>query len=673
MTDPGRAVFLSYASQDAEAALQLCNALRAAGVEVWFDQSELRGGDTWDQMIRKQIKNCYLFVPMISANTQSREEGYFRREWKLAVDRTNDMAGGRAFLLPVVLDGTSDSEALVPDKFREVQWTRLPAGANTDAIVEHVRRLLSPAAAVSATASARTSALPASSTAAAPARKSRPAPRSLVPWIVGGLLILATGYIVADKFLASKHPVALAESPAAAPAPVAAVSEKSIAVLPFADMSEKKDQEYFSDGLAEELIEQLGRTPGFKVIARISSFSFKGKPDDIATIASKLKVANILSGSVRRSGNQLRVSTQLIRADSGLPLWSETFDRQFKDVFTIQDEISAAVVSALKVQLTGGAAASRGHGTTNPEAYNAFLLGRQLQSQGTVAGWRQAIEAYQKAIRLDPRYAEAYAELALSEYFLSDHTGDSALFKSAEQAVQKAIDVDPQLAEGYSVRGFLRSSLHFDWAGRAADDRRALALEPSSSRVLHRYATNLVSVGQLEEAVATYRKAIEQDPLDNVAWNIFGVALTAIGNTAAAYDAFRHSLAIRSTPLTNCSLATLQLLDGKARDALATSQAIVDDGLRLSVVAMAEHTLGDAKASQRALDQLIATEASSLAYQIAEVYAWRGEKDKAFEWLERAYRQHDGGLTSTKIDPLLASLRSDPRYAALLRKLNFPP
>ena len=672
MTDTGRAVFLSYASQDAEAALQLCNALRAAGVEVWFDQSELRGGDAWDASIRRQIKACALFIPVISRHTHTRDEGYFRLEWKLAVDRSHLMVAERPFLLPVVIDDTPDREEKVPDRFRDVQWTRLPAGAKTDAFVEHVRRLLSPEAAASAAPSVRSSALPASSTVAAPARSTRPDPRSWVPWIVGGVLILATGYFIADKFLASKHPVALAESPAAAPAPVAAVSDKSIAVLPFADMSEKKDQEYFSDGLAEELIEQLGRTPGLKVIARISSFSFKGKPDDIATIASKLKVANILSGSVRRSGNQLRVSTQLIRADSGQPLWSETFDREFKDVFKIQDEIATSVASALKIQLTGNAAASRGHGTTNPEAYNAFLLGRQLYGQGTVAGWREAIEAYQKAIRLDPRYAEAYAELAESEFYLSDQTGDLALGKSAEQAVQKAIDLDPQLAEGYSVRGYLRS-LHFDWAGAAADDRQALVLEPSSSRVLQRYATHLMFVSRLEEAVATYRKAIEQDPLDDATWDFLGAALTALGHTAAAYDAFRHALAIRSAPVTNYDLASLQLLDGKAQDALATSQAIAFDVYRYSVVAMAEHTLGDAKGSQQALDQLIATNADDAAYQIAEVYAWRGEKDKAFEWLERSYRQQDAGLAFTKIDPRLASLRSDPRYTALLRKLNFPP
>jgi hypothetical protein len=185
--DPGRAVFLSYASQDAPAAERLCNALRNAGIEVWFDQSELRGGDSWDALIRRQIKSCYLFVPMISANTQSREEGYFRREWKLAVDRTNDMAGGRAFLLPVVIDGTSDSEALVPEKFREVQWTRLPAGANTESFVNHVRRLLAPDAATPAAARVRPPSMPTESNGVAANRSMPAAARSFMPWILGGL------------------------------------------------------------------------------------------------------------------------------------------------------------------------------------------------------------------------------------------------------------------------------------------------------------------------------------------------------------------------------------------------------------------------------------------------------------------------------------------------------
>ena len=487
-------------------------------------------------------------------------------------------------------------------------------------------------------------------------------------WVVAIVVVAlasAAAYFLGGNAWLSRHTTG--ETPVA-------IGDKSIAVLPFVDMSEKKDQEYFSDGLAEELIEQLGKTAGLKVIARTSSFSFKGKSDDIPTIALKLKVANVLEGSVRRSGNHLRVSTQLIRADSGQPLWSETFDREFKDVFTIQDEIGAAVVTALKVQLNGGSPVARGHGTTNPEAYNAYLLGRQLHSQGTVPSWHQAIEAYEKAIGLDPHYADAYADLAVSEYYLADQTGDHALGKLAEQSAQKAIDLDPGLATGYSVRAFLRYLYRYDWDGAESDLKQALALEPTNSRVLSRYGNLLSYLGRTEEATAMLRKAIEQDPLQNTHWYELAIALSESGDHAGAYDAFHHALAIRPTDnFSKFHFARLQLIEGKAGEALATFQNNSDEEFREAGVAMAEYTLGNARASQQALDKLIATGAGDAAYQIAEVYAWRGEKDKAFEWLERAYRQQDGGLADLKTDLQLASLRSDPRYPVMLRKLNFLP
>ena len=676
MSDSGKAVFLSYASQDAQAAQHLCNALRAAGVEVWFDQSELRGGDAWDASIRRQIKTCALFIPVISNNTHTRGEGYFRLEWKLAVDRSHLMASDLPFLLPVVVDDTTDSGDRVPDRFRELQWTRLPAGANTHAFVDRVRRLLSLAPTTPAPATLRSPPIPASSTSVpstATSTRSTLQSRSFAPWIASGLLILALGYFIADKFVIQRHAATAEQTLMAVPAQAQAVSDKSIAVLPFADMSEKKDQEYFSDGLAEELIEQLGKTPGLKVIARTSAFSFKGKSDDIATIASKLKVANVLEGSVRRFGNQLRVSTQLIRADSGQPLWSETFDREFKDVFKIQDEIATAVVAALKLTLTGGQTAAGAHGTINPEAYVAFLAARQVFIQAsTEADFRQAIEAYQKAISLDPRYADAYAELAMAEYYVGDDTGDGALEQSAEQTVQKAIDLDPHRAIGYSVRGFLRYCIKYDWVGAEADFRQALALDPTDIRVLSRYANMLLVVGRYDEAAATRRKGIEQDPLDDSNWAGLGEVLVALGNHPAAYDAFHRARTLRPEGSGwKSGLSLLQLLDGQAGEARATYQTMPFAVYRDTGVALAEHTLGDAKASQQALDQLIATSARIAAYQIAQVYAWRGEKDKAFEWLERAYRQQDGGLIGIKSDPLFASLRPDRRYGAMLRKLNF--
>jgi adenylate cyclase len=492
-------------------------------------------------------------------------------------------------------------------------------------------------------------------------------------WVVASgfvALALAAAYFLGDKAWLSKHAGVKGETAATS----VVVSNKSIAVLPFADMSEKRDQEYFSDGLSEELIGMLSKVTDLRVPARTSSFYFKGKQATIADIAKSLGVAHVLEGSVRKSGDTLRITAQLIRVDNGYQVWSETYDRKVDDIFKIQDEIAAAVVTALKVQLDGGSAAVRGHGTSNPEAYSAYLLGRQLHSQNTVPTWRQAIEAYQKAIGLDPHYADAFAALAMSEYFLAENTGDHALGKLAEQTAQKAIDLDPGLAAGYSARGAMRYLHHYDWVGAESDLKQALALGPTNSRELSRYGTLLSYVGRREEATAILRKAIEQDPLQTTIWQGLGVTLAESGDHAGAYDALNHALAIQ--PADNFSkfhLARLQLVDGKAQEALATFQGNSDEEFRGAGVAMAEHTLGDAQASQQALEKLIATGAADAAYQIAEVYAWRGEKDKAFAWLERAYRQQDGGLVDLKGDFQLASLRSDPRYDAMLRKLNFPP
>jgi TIR domain len=240
VTDPGKAVFLSYASQDAEAAQHLCNALRAAGIEVWFDQSELRGGDAWDASIRRQIKACALFIPIISRYTHTRDEGYFRLEWKLAVDRSHLIVADRPFLLPVVIDDTSDQEEKVPDRFRDVQWTRLPGGKNAEAFVDRVRRLLSPDDKMPTGTGVGSSKPLASSTIAASNRSIPPASRSLLAWIAGSVLVLAIGYLLIDKFMASKH--AAPTTSAATTTAIPAANDKSIAVLPFTDLSEKHDQ-----------------------------------------------------------------------------------------------------------------------------------------------------------------------------------------------------------------------------------------------------------------------------------------------------------------------------------------------------------------------------------------------------------------------------------------------
>jgi len=668
VTEPSRAVFLSYTSQDAEAARCICAPLRAAGVEVWLDQSELRGGDAWDRQIRKQIQDCALFLPIISANTQARLEGYFRLEWRLAVERTHLMSDRVAFLVPVVIDDTREQNADVPDAFRGVQWTRLPAGETSPAFIERVSRLLSGQESPDRTR-------PSFGGASSPVR-SAPSPTSR--WKQPAMLLVATlgvmgaGYLAVDKFWPPKHAAVPATAPLAQSAlPVqSAIPEKSIAVLPFVDMSEQHDQGYFSDGLSEELINLLTKVPELRVPARTSSFYFKGKSDDIATIAQRLRVANVLEGSVRRSGTTLRVTAQLIRADNGYHLWSETYDRKLKDIFEIQDEIASAVVVALKIRLAALSETSRQR-TSNIDAYNEYLLGRQVVNRGEVGELQQSIDAFKRAIALDPDYAAAYAGLAVSEATRADMMGEDAGLERARTAADKAIALAPTEADGYAARGFLRFVFDWDWAGARVDFEKALSLDPSDSDAQRNYGNLLRTLGSPTAGIAAIRKALEVDPLAARSWAALADSLTFVGDHAGAHEALRRGLEINpESAYILETLAILQLLESKFPEALENFSKTKFDGFRLPGTAMAEHSLGHAGESRRALDESVAKVAKESAYQIAEAFAWCGESDKAFEWLDRAYRQRDGGLTSINTDPLLASLHAHPRFKPFLRKMN---
>jgi serine/threonine protein kinase/TolB-like protein/Flp pilus assembly protein TadD len=466
---------------------------------------------------------------------------------------------------------------------------------------------------------------------------------------------------------------ATSQATASLMAPVAfAAPESSIAVLPFVDMSEKKDQEYFSDGLSEELIELLAKTPRLRVSARTSSFYFKGRAEKLETIAAELRVANVLEGSVRKSGKRLRVTAQLIRVDTSERLWSETFDRKLSDVFTVQDEIAGAVVSALKVKLTPAGQAPNLRRTSSPEAHNQYLLGRQLFERGNSADTRRAAEAYRKAIELDPNYAAAYAELAVSESFVADQTGDEARQQQALVAADKAVELAPEEVAAYAARGYLRLR-RWDWTGSKADFEKALTLDSGNSSLQWQYAGLLDAFDRLPAAIAAAKKATELDPLSGAAWTILGAYLLEGRQFAAAHEAVRRALDIQPQDVVALNtLGYLLLLEGNAMEALAVFRQQSDEGLRLFGVVIAEHTLGHGKESQRALDEFIAKGAQGRAYGIANAYAWRGEKDKAFEWLDRAYQWHDSNLYCIRHEVSFASLRGDARFATLLRKMNMP-
>jgi TolB-like protein len=686
MADPNKAVFLSYASQDAKAAQNLCNALRAAGIEVWFDQSELRGGDAWDVSIRRRIKSCALFIPLISNNTHTRGEGYFRLEWKLAVDRSHLMASDIPFLLPVIVDDTPDQEDRVPDRFREVQWTRLPGGCNADAFVDHVRRLLSPDAPIPPGTSVGSSALPTASTRAASIRSTRPAPRPFVPWIVSVLLILVMGYFVADKFVLPKRSVSAAEAPATAPAPAFNPPAHSIAVLPFTNMSGDKEQDYFSDGLSEELLNSLARITELHVAARTSSFYFKGEHADLATIAHKLNVASILEGSVRRSGHTIRVTAQLNDALTGYHLWSQTYDRDLGDVLKLQTDIATAVANALKVTLLGEVASrTEIGGTRNPSAFDAYLRASNAYRRfgpanlaaggGNEEGLQSAIAAYTEAIHADPDYALAYAgrSLAFADFARALVAGPGASddFSKGQSDARKAIALAPDLADSHlALANFFAGSLELTDALREYD--RALALAPGDARVLREYGAFAVLIGRTEAGLAAAHRLLVLDPLNSTNRFGLGVSLAFARRYGDAVRALTEAKALGQDDMSvNMWLGITYYMSGDfERAGAACAKAGEVNGPWC--LAMIYDKLGRHTEAEAMFSRVRSVAGDRFAEGYADIYAQWGDTARALDWLDKAMRNRDPYLAYTKVNPFFDPLRNEPRYRAIVQALKFP-
>jgi TolB-like protein/cytochrome c-type biogenesis protein CcmH/NrfG len=441
-------------------------------------------------------------------------------------------------------------------------------------------------------------------------------------------------------------------------------------------MSEKRDQEYFADGLSEELIDLLTKTADLQVPARTSSFYFKGKSEDIPTIAKRLMVANVLEGSVRKSGNHLRVTAQLVRADNGFHLWSETYDRQLNDIFKVQDDIANAVVAALKLKLVVSPSA-RDRQTTNPEAYNQYLIGRHIYDGGNWQEDNNAAFAFRKAVDLDPDYATAWAGLAVatSEFAVTRPPDEwNVLTQEALRAADKAIAIHPDVADGFGARGYIRSQNHFDFRGASEDFKHALTLEPDNSGVLLLYAMYLLRpTGHLDEGIAAMQKALKSDPLNAEGWRGIGMLYFFRGDSRMAREALQRSLEINpKQPDTAAIDAYTSLVEGQPAIALSVSSRATSECYQQQVAALAEHDLGHTPAAQRWLGDLIAKHAGGCAYQIAEVYAWWGDNNQAIAWLERSYTQKDSGLLYVKPDRLLNRLHADPRFTTFLLKMNLP-
>jgi TolB-like protein/thioredoxin-like negative regulator of GroEL len=460
----------------------------------------------------------------------------------------------------------------------------------------------------------------------------------------------------------------------------ARAAEASIAVLPFVNLSSDKEQEYFSDGISEEILNALAQVDGLRVIGRTSSFSLKGKNEDLRSIGQKLDVANLLEGSVRKSGPRVRITAQLVTTSNGSHVWSQEFDRELTDVFAVQEEIAKAVVTALTPKLLAARpAALTEQRTANAEAHDQYLLGRHFYARGSGDGFGRAVKALDKAVALDPSYAAAWSALSLAQFWASDQDPQqnepSRGFARARFAAEKAIALAPKMAEGWAARGSLRTTVDQDWAGARSDLARALELSPSSVDVRIAYGWLLAATGDLQQAIEVMRKATTLDPLSAASWMEISSFYLGTGDldqaTAAAQRALElspeHGRAARN-------LGFALLLADRPAEARAAFERSSNLLFRRMGEALVEHNLGHAVESQRALDKILAAPtAPQAAYQIAQVYAWRGEPDPAFQWLGTAVEHHDAGLAYAKYDPLLQRIRDDPRYAALLKKLNLPP
>ena len=460
-------------------------------------------------------------------------------------------------------------------------------------------------------------------------------------------------------------------------APAAVVP--SVAVLPFSDLSPGKDQQYFSEGLSEEIQNALAHVEGLRVTGRSSSLAFRDRTGDLRAIGQKLNVGAVLEGSVRKAGDHVRITAQLVDLRNGYDLWSESFDRELADVFAVQDEIARAVVAALEVKLLGGhAPTTKEYRTANSAVYTQYLLGRQFYSRFTLDDERRAVDAFEKALALDPSYAPAWSALAIELTNLADsqktQAEASAMMRRALQAAEKAIALAPDLAEGHAARGLLRAYLDWNWRGAEDDLRRALALAPGDADTQRRWGILLAMLGRVDEAVAATRRALDLDPLVSASWGNLASLYASKGELALARGALDRALEISPGMRDALQIAPfLPLLEGKPESALAAAQRAPDEGARLVFAAMAQHTLGHARESQQALDVLIARYGEAVPIAVADVYVWRGELDRAFEWFDRAYARHDRLLAHLhEMEMVSPVLRRDPRFRELLRKIGLP-
>jgi TolB-like protein/Flp pilus assembly protein TadD len=643
-------VFISYVRGDKPIAEEIASCLEDAQLSVWWDR-HIRAGTDFSAEIEREIEAARVVVVLWSS--ASHDSQWVRDEAAYARDHKK--------LIPVRLDSSEP-----PLGFRQVQSLSLHTGNGT-ARAQVISDLV---------LAARRAA---SDTSLLLPQVSKPQIRSRRFWAMSLLAVLlaAVGWLIADRdwfaprteSTATAHASLSGTREAVTPPPL-----KSIAVLPFRDISEAHDQDFLAEGIAEEILNQLAKAPDLLVPARTSSFYFKDTQTKIADIARELGVAHVLEGSVRRAGDRLRVTAQLIRADTGYHLWSETYNRELRDVFAVQDDIANAVAEALQIQLMGGILDRRKGGTQNLEAYLLYLRGVAGYAQNTPSSLDDAIEHLEAATALDPNYGLAWVMLGTVLGGKSDigSLPPQEGYERSREMMQKALAVSPDLARAHAGLQYIHRTFDWDWRAAEAEGRRALAIDPTEPGVP--WVSGMVSftLGRGGDAVQQLQSALVRDPLNPMVVFNLGMAHLSAGQFADAEHMFRRVIEMEPEFYWAHSwLGKSLLAQGDAEAALEVALERPDEAM-LFFLPVAFDAVGRKAEADDALREQIARGAEVHAYNIAVTYAYRGERDLALQWLERAYAQRDQGLPEIHTEPLFKSIATDPGFKAFLRKMNLP-
>jgi TolB-like protein len=641
-TTSGHDVFVSYASQDAAVANSIVENLEQHARKCWIAPRDVKAGAQYADAILWAITDAKVLVLVMSGSAVA--SAHVGREVERAASKHKQIIAFRVDAAPL--------SAALEYFLSQSQWIDVSTLGMKAALAKLAEAVGSDSG---------SSQIPPISH---PAAQTRSPSRVLVG--VAALIALAAAAGVEIHFWKSNQGVA--QAPA-----VAAISDKSIAVLPFVDMSEKKDQEYFADGMAEELIDVLTRVPNLRVPARTSPFSFKGKPTTIGEIARALGVTHVLEGSVRKAGEHMRISTQLVRADTGFHLWSQTYDRDVRDIFAVQDDIAHAVAEQLKITLLDSDAVAHKQAIST-EAHNLYLQARYLTDRDSAADLDQVVVLYQQALALAPNYAPAWAWLAFCHFRRVgqglETTG--AGFTKTTIAARRAIEIDPKLPEPYMMLAYAHMQYDRDWKAAAEELARVMALDPNNALGQQGLGLLNIATGRMSDALIHFRRAVDADPLNLLRIKFLGRALHYAGYAAESASLLRHAIELNAQfPGLHYELGRALLRLGDPQAALGAFEAEADPGWRRIGLPLGYFLTHRNQEAQIALAALVAQSAGS-EFQVAETYAFFGESDKSFEWLEQA-RTRDPGIMWIRRDVLLASIVDDPRFGAFLQQLGIPP